>query len=343
MMNKELHFVGNGAFEIRNLNREFVLKTVDLLVKVDACGVCGSDFGYVAVSNHTKKNSIILGHEISGTVLKIGKSIKNFKEGDRVVVNPGLNCDNCEHCKKGNPNLCNNTEFYGYPPFKGGFQQYMVLPAKACYAIPDNLDSVTAIMVEPLAVSLHSLNLSKFKHGMDSLIIGAGGIGLTLLKLLKNYSSGKIIVSEPVEYRRNMAKEIGADVVVNPFEEDVTKVVMQNTSGNGLDRVFDASGDANVLPIAIKTSKTGAQIILIGIPKDDVVTFSHSEARKKGLTIKMERTINNTMIPAINILNKDASYSKFIKYTSTLDEMVEDFEKMKNYQMNSIKNVIVFN
>lgn len=342
MVNKELHLIGNEIFEVRITDKEFRIKHDELLVKVDACGVCGSDFSYVSLNEHSKENSIILGHEISGTVLKVGEGVKNFVVGSRVVVNPGLNCGECEHCKKGNPNLCSRTKFYGYPPFDGGFQKYIVLSEKICHAIPDNVDSVTAVMVEPLAVCLHSLNLSKFKHGMDVLIIGAGGIGLTLLKLLKGYSSGKIIVSEPNAYRRDMAKEFGADIVINPYEENLSEIVKQHTNGIGVDRVFEASGTENIMQTIIKTSKIGAQIILIGIPKEDIVTFSHSEARKKGLTIKMERTINNTIPQAIDILSKDSTYGKFINFTSTLDNMVNDFSNMKRYTINSIKNVVTF-
>ncbi len=342
MTNRELHFIDGKDFQLRINNKEFNLSNKEVLIQVKACGICGSDLSYVNSADKTKKSNIILGHEFVGIVLKIGHEVTNFKGGENVVINPGLNCGICEFCRSGNPNLCQNTKFYGYPPFDGGLQEYTIVHENNCYKLPDNINFKGAVMIEPLAVVLNAINLSKFKCGMDVLIIGAGAIGVCLIKLLKDMHCGKIFVSEPKAYRRKVAESLGADFVFDPIKDNISNIVLKYTEGRGVARVFEASGSDGAIQLAIDAAKIGAQLIIIGIAENDNIICSHSKMRKKGLTLKMVRTIRNTMLQAIDIISKDPGYESFVNFCCNLEELPQNIDEIKNRQTNSIKNAVIF-
>jgi L-iditol 2-dehydrogenase len=341
MMNRELHLIGKNEFEVRETESQFTVDENEVLIKIISCGICGTDLTYAYVSEHTPENSIVLGHEFCCVIEKVGSQVTALNIGDIVVADPGINCKTCEHCLNGNPNLCKNPKFFGYPPFNGGFQQRLVFPAEFSFKMSSNIDPITAVLIEPLAVCLHSLNLSKIKYGMDAVVFGAGPIGLILVKLLKTSGVSKIFVSEPIKKRRELAIEFGADFVIDPSKDDLVACVMNNTENNGVARVFEASGSNEAITATTKVAKSGGSIIMIGIPKNDDFNISHSEARKKGLTIKMERTINNTILTAIKLIEQGFDISKLITHKFSLDEAANSFKDIQNYKLDSIKCVVV--
>ncbi|MBE6051251.1 MAG: hypothetical protein E7214_11560 [Clostridium sp.] len=340
MKNTELHLIGKNKFEIRENEKNFEVSDKEVLIKVKACGVCGTDLTYAKVSNHDVNNSIVLGHEFVGVIEKAGKEVKNVSVGDKVVVDASVTCGKCEHCIKGEQNFCSNTKSYGYPPYDGGYQERIVFPADFCYKLNEKTDMVSAVMVEPLAVCLHAFNLSKFKLGMDVAILGAGPIGLSLIKLLRMSGANKIFVAEPVKERIEIAKELGADFVVNPYEEDFMEVVSKNTQGQGVDRVFEASGNDDSMAMTTKVAKSGAELVMIGIPKGNEFNISHPEARKKGVTIKMVRRLNHTIPLALKMIEDGFDVSKIVTHEFALKDMVEAFGLIQSYQDGIIKAAV---
>lgn len=343
MNNKELHLIGKNKFEVRESEKNFNVLENEVLIKVEACGVCGSDLTYAKVSNHSINNSAVLGHEFVGVIEKIGEKVRDLSVGDRVVVDASVSCGKCEYCLNGQPNFCNNIMAYGYPPYEGGFQERLVFPAKGCYKLNEKTDTMSAVMTEPLAVCLHSFNLSKFKLGMDAVVLGAGPIGLLIIKLLRMSGVNKIFVAEPVKERMNLAKEFGADFVVNPYEENFIDIVLKNTQAKGVDRIYEASGNDDAINIITKVTKSGAEVVMIGIPKGDEFNISHSEARKKGLVIKMVRRLSNTIPLAIKLIEDGFDVSQIVTHKFRIDEMVDEFNSIQTYKDGIVKAVVVMN
>lgn len=341
MKNKELHLIGKNQFELRESEKIFNVEADEVLIRIKACGVCGSDLTYTQVSNHSIQDSIILGHEFTGFIEEIGKNVTHLKEGDRITVDAAVNCGECEYCLTGNKNLCENTKFYGYPNYDGGFQERIVIPAKVCYKMSNNIDYVNGTLIEPLAVCLHSLNLSKFKIGMNVAIIGAGPIGLIMVKILRRTGANKIFVSEPQEARRNMAYKFGADIVVNPYENDFESIVKEQTNNKGVEFVFEASGAQDGMELITKLVKPGGKLIMIGMPQGDNFNISHSEARKKGITILMVRRLKNAMNLAMQILEQEMDISELITHKFYIDEFLDNYQDILNYNNGIIKAVMV--
>lgn len=341
MQNRKLKYIGNDRFDIELSNINENVKKDEVLLKILYCGICGSDLGYMLVSNHDRNNPIVLGHEMVGEIIKIGESITEFKVGDIVVANPGESCGKCEFCIEGKVNMCPNTKFTGFPPFDGFLQEYIHYPVKNLYKV--NIENVIyATLVEPLAVCLHSLELANFKFGMTAFIAGSGGIGSGLIYLLKKYGCYKVVVSEPNDYRRKIALKLGADFVVDPTNKS-SEEIFQEMKIHGIkevDRYFEASGNVEALKNSTRLTKIGGQVIVIGIPTNDEFCICHSEARKKALTFKMERTIKNNIPEAIKILENDDTLQLLINNYLTMDEFKESFKLIRQNKIDSTRIVV---
>ena len=189
----------------------------DVLIKVHACGICGTDMhifdgdeGAAATPSGT-----VLGHEFSGEILKVGRRVADFKAGDRVCVDPNKLCGKCRFCKGGIGHFCEHITGIG-TTVNGGFSEMCRVPESQCYKIPDSLSYEEAAMTEPVACCLHGIDLCNIRHGDTVAVIGAGMIGLIMTQLAKLAGACNIIVIEPVESKRVHAKKLGADIVLNP-------------------------------------------------------------------------------------------------------------------------------
>lgn len=207
----------------------------NIMIKITACGICMSDVkAYQEGQSHYCKPPIILGHEYVGTIVKISKKNEDFKNGDRVAVIHAVNCGYCSYCQRGLFELCENKQ----RPSNGGFAEYVSINEKftkiALLKIPDKLSTNEATFLEPIACCIESIEKCNIGLGEIIVIIGAGVMGLLLLQLSLLKGSSKVIVSEINEYRRNIAKSLGA-TVVNPEEIDLKKFITEETDYQGAD------------------------------------------------------------------------------------------------------------
>jgi len=207
----------------------------NIMIKIAVCGICMSDVkAFQEGQSHYCKPPIILGHEYVGTITKISMKSKDFKEGDRVAVIHAVNCGYCSYCQRGLFELCENKQRAS----NGGFAEYVSIKEKyakiALLKIPEKLSTNEATFLEPIACCIEALEKCKIKLGDTIVIIGAGVMGLLLLQLSLLKGASKVIVSEINEYRRNIAKSLGA-TVVNPEEIDLKKFVTKETCSEGVD------------------------------------------------------------------------------------------------------------
>lgn len=236
------------------------LQPDEVRVRVVASAVCGTDVHALEGGFPLFVPPRVMGHEFSGVVEEIGPAVTKVAVGDRVSVEPGMVCNSCWYCRNGQENLCLNRKLS-----PGAYSTHIVVPSRLLWKLPEGMSFETASMAEPVACAVHALDLAQMRSGSSVAVIGAGGIGLSLLQLSARSGAAITILSEPDARRRAMAKELGADVVIDPRVEDVNEAVRAATGGLGADVVFEAVGHPTTCEQAIQIAGKGARIILVGV------------------------------------------------------------------------------
>lgn len=240
----------------------------DLLIKVLAGSLCGSDVHYYEwlPGSQFLPVPINLGHEFSGEVAEAGTDVKNYKAGDRIVAFPSFPCMQCSICRTGRADLCRNRVTPGLTS-DGFFAEYGRLPVAAnIFKIPDNVSSEAAALVEPLSVCLNAVDVSGLKMGQKAAVLGPGPIGLMTMQLLKRGGASKVLLAGASSDKRRfeIALRLGADGIIDVEKEDLLST-SRKMAGGGLDLVFEATGNPKVIAQALDMIKPGGAVILIGI------------------------------------------------------------------------------
>lgn len=340
MKNSALYLIGKDKFEIRE-NPLAPLKSGEVLLRIKACGVCGTDLSYIGY-DHRPEDAKILGHEFVGIIEEVGEGVTSLALGDRVIGEASIFCGECDYCKAGNTHFCSNVKFLGYPPFAGGFQEYVIIPADFCFKIPDNMSFPAAVLVEPVAVCLHALNLAKFKLEMNVAVLGCGPLGLMMIKLLKLAGANSIFASDPVSERRNAATVFGADVVIDPHQVDFVEIIKHYTKDDGVHRVFEVSGKPAAIKSTTTLAKSGGELIMVGVDLSDTGSISFLEANAKGLSIKAVRRLKNTLHQAMNLVMKYPQLQDIITHKFTLEQAAQTIVDNRHYQNGVIKSMLIF-
>jgi len=234
----------------------------EVLIKVVNTGFCGSD--HSMIESGSLKDGTIIGHEVSGTVEDVGSAVRNVEMGSRIMIRPTY-CGKCSECRLGKPYLCQvDRRTIGLGDFPGGFAEYLKVDPRMLIPIPEGVDSQNGALAEAFAASLHGIRCSG-KEGGSALVIGGGSIGLALVRLLKIMGFGPIALSEPVEEKRTLAMDFGADTVVDPFNENLILRTMDETDGAGYDTVFECSGLGESVQMAINAAANGGTVCVVSI------------------------------------------------------------------------------
>jgi len=255
----------------------------EILVRVKAVSVCGSDVHGFDGSTGRRKPPIIMGHEAAGEVAAVGGGVKKFRVGDRITFDSTIYCGDCFYCRNGQVNLCDNRMVIGVSCDEyrrhGAFAEYVVVPERVCYHLPAGLGWEEAAMTEPAAVASHAFRITPIGLNENIAVVGAGLIGLLLLDVLKASVSGKIIALDTDPSRRETASLRGADAVFDPADGELNKKILDLTGGRGFDRTFEAVGVNASLRTAITITRKGGSVTLIGnmnptveLPMQSVVT-----------------------------------------------------------------------
>ena len=275
--------VWHGGAELR-LERMAVppLGPRDVLVEVALCGVCGTDVHILDGEFPMYKPPRVLGHEFSGTVRALGSAVTAVAVGDPVAVEPSVPCGACFFCYEGLPYMCaRRTSFHG------GFGEYTVAPEAALFPLPAGVSLAAAALSEPLSCCLHTINRAAIKPADRVAIVGAGIIGLLLLQLARRAGASRVMVSDPAAHRRETAKRLGADVVVDPTSEDIVAAGRDISGGYGVDVALEAVGSEQTVRDAIALPRRGGTVVVMGVasPKAEVAIKPY-ELFDRELTIR---------------------------------------------------------
>jgi 2-desacetyl-2-hydroxyethyl bacteriochlorophyllide A dehydrogenase len=236
----------------------------EVLIKVKTAAICGSDLHLFKGKHPSVSLPSAVGHELAGEIVKLGKDVSEFSEGDRVTVEPVINCGKCVYCQHGDYNLCKNISFQ-YRKGQGAFTEYFYAPKNRTYKIPDNLTFEEGTLIEPLSVALHAVKQSGIRVGQSSVIIGAGAIGLLVSMLLNNLTGIRPFVMDINQFRIQKASDLGAYGVLPHKDEGLEEIVMRHTAGLGVDHAFEAVGMEATLTQALQVIKKGGKVTLLGI------------------------------------------------------------------------------
>ncbi|HET6567388.1 MAG TPA: galactitol-1-phosphate 5-dehydrogenase [Rhodothermales bacterium] len=240
----------------------------DLLVRVQACGICGSDVhGYTGETGR-RIPPVIMGHEAAGIVEAVGADVRRFRVGDRVCFDSTVYCNRCEACRKGRYNHCARRQVLGVsvPAFRrdGAMAELVSVPWWIAAPIPETMSFVEASLLEPVSIGLHAVNRARVGGSDAVVIIGAGTIGLCVLQAVRLQSPRWIVVSDLNDARLALAMELGADVTINPGREDLSEIVRDVTEGQGADVTFEVVGFGKTVEQAVGIARTGGRVILVG-------------------------------------------------------------------------------
>ncbi|WP_020610735.1 zinc-dependent alcohol dehydrogenase [Sediminispirochaeta bajacaliforniensis] len=255
----------------------------DLIVKVKAAAICGSDVHGFDGSTGRRKPPVIMGHEASGEIVAIGNGVSGFAVGDRVTFDSTIYCSSCYYCRRGLVNLCDNRRVLGVSCEEyrqdGCFAEYVRIPNHIAYRLPEGLSFVDASLTEPAAVAAHAMSITPIELNDTMAVVGTGLIGLLLIQFLKAAASGRVIAIDTDEKRLATARSLGADMAINPASGTAADEIREITQGRGADRVFEAVGASAPIQTALEVVRKGGSVTLIGnvspkieLPLQSVVT-----------------------------------------------------------------------
>lgn len=333
--------IGKMGFEERPIPQP---KDDEVLVKLEYVGICGSDIHYYesgAIGDYVVKPPFVLGHEPGGTVVEVGKNVKHLKPGDRVALEPGKTCGHCEHCRKGEYNLCEDVIFFATPPVDGVFQEYVAHEADLCFKLPDNVSTLEGALIEPLAVGFHAANQGGAHAGQTALVFGAGCIGLMSMMALRAEGVQHVYVADIMQKRLDKALELGATAVINSKEKNLQEEIQRLTGGRGVDLCIEAAGTEITTRQAIDVTIKGGTIVLVGYSKTGELTLPVSKMLDKELTIKTVFRYRHIYPMAIEAVAAGVVNVKgVVTNTFDLDDIQRAMDLSVSDKANIVKSVV---
>lgn len=318
----------------------------EVLLEMGCVGICGSDVHYLVdgrIGDFILKKPMIIGHESSGTVAKLGKNVKNLKVGDRVAIEPGVPCRMCTYCKEGRYNLCKDIVFCATPPVHGSLRRFYKHAADFCFKLPDHVSLEEGALLEPLSVGVYACKRAGI--GIDSkvLIQGAGPIGLVTLLVAKAMGANKVVVADIVESRLNIAKKLGADstylVQKNRSEKDAVADIHTIFEGEP-NRAIDASGAQASIRLAILATKSGGVVVVVGMGSPDV-QIPLMNALTREIDIRgVFRYVNNYSDALKLVASGKIDVKPLITHNYKIEETKQAFETSRTGAGGAIKVMI---
>ena len=331
MKNRAFFLTAPKTLEMREIAMP-VPKAGEVMIKIGAVGVCGSDVHYYSrgrIGDFIVQYPYILGHECAGIVVELGEGVKNLKVGDRVALEPGIPCGKCQMCKTGHYNLCPDVKFFATPPVEGCLMEYVVYPEEYTFKLTDNMTLEQGALVEPMAIGMNAALTAKVKAGDCVLIMGAGCIGLVTMLAAKANGAAKIIVSDVLKLRLDTALRLGATAAINS-REDMYKEVMRLTNGEGPDVVIDCAGFSET----VKSTKDSLKEHRSAIKDEATIASLSSKKQTKARSEKINkiRKKQDEKMQKVSLGLTDSS----IHYAAKLPNMYSDMSAVGNKNVNPL-------
>ncbi|MEA4955447.1 MAG: NAD(P)-dependent alcohol dehydrogenase [Pseudoflavonifractor sp.] len=342
-MNRAAYMTGLNRLEMREVPMP-IIDPGQVLVKLEYVGICGSDVHYYEhgrIGDFIVEGDFILGHECAGEVVEIGENVTTLQVGDKVALEPGQTCGECEYCKTGRYNLCEKVEFLATPPYDGCFENYIAYPENMAFKLPDNITTKEGALIEPLAVGLEAASVAKIGLGTSVVIIGSGCIGLTTLLAAKASGATDVTVIDMIDVRLKKAMELGATRVVNAATQDVINEVNKATDGKGADVVIETAGAVKTTQETVDLVKRGGTVLIVGMAPQDKFEFNFAKLMGKVAEIKTIFRYKNMYPKAINAVSTGLiDISKIVTHEFNFDDITHAFDVNIHEKSSVVKAII---
>jgi len=304
-------------------------------VRIEAVGICGSDLHHFSdghIGGIPTQYPLVMGHEPAGRVVKAGPGVTGWAPGDAAALEPSQFCYHCEFCRKARYNLCSNLQFLSAAPYPGFFRDYVNLPAHNLMPVPPGTSLEEATLFEPLAIALHSLKPAAPQIGETAAVFGAGPIGLLTVFVLKLTGVGRVWAIEPVAARRELARQMGADAVLDPAAVDPVRQVRTDTGGRGVDLVLDCAAKGDTMNQSVRVAASGGRLVLTGIPSGSHHSLDIDTLRLEELTLFNVRRSNDESPAALELIGQHrARLAPLLTHRFALEDIQPAFEMLERY------------
>ena len=299
---KAVKIVKPNDLQIIDMEKPVLDEKNNVLVKIRAAGICGSDVGIYHGKNAAATYPRVIGHEMVGDVVEVGENATKFKVGDRVIIDQVTACGHCYACRKGRPTVCANLKVRGVH-IDGGYREFMAVPESDCYRLPDSLSYEDAVMIEPTTIAVQACSRAQIEFEDNVLIIGAGALGNSILRIARLYHPQNIIVADIEDGKLEEALKRGATYVVNSRTEDLVERVHEITDGYGPTVVIDAACFKGSFLTACRCAGNAGRVITMGfsVDPDDINQFVITS---KELDVRGSRLQNRRFQTVIDLVEK---------------------------------------
>ena len=336
---KALVYTASRRLEIQELPIP-AIKDDEVLVRIRAVGVCGSDVHGFLGKSKKRVPPLVLGHEFAGQVAATGSSVVAFKAGDSVAVYPLIACGHCRYCKAGRENICPERKVYGLD-FHGGLAEYVAAPQHLLFPLPAGMSFLEGSLVEPLANTVHVMERCQGVADQVGLILGAGPIGLFCFWTARQFGASKLAIVDLNSYRLSVAESLGADLTIHGKKQDVLSTILDWTNGQGVDFCIDAVGNPICRQNSIACTATGGTVVWIGTEED----YSPVDARSvitREIQIRGTYSYSKTNFAhAMSMLAQKQLPYQSLTFEAGLDDGQKVFEELSSGSSSIMKAIFV--
>jgi L-iditol 2-dehydrogenase len=329
---KALELVGPSLFEL--VDKDVPQPAAnEVLIRVKACGICGSDIHGANGSSGRRIPPIVMGHEAAGEIATVGESVSSYAEGDRVTFDSMVYCGDCHYCNLGRTNLCETRQVMGVScdEFRrhGAYAEYVCVPERIVCPLPEGLSFDHAAFTEPVGVAVHAVNRANVSPGDSAIVVGAGLIGLLVVQALKNAGCSTIIALDLVPQRLDLATKLGATHAMLATQENVVSEIHELTDGRGANHSFEVVGATKPVELAIDGLRRGGTCVLVGNLAAEV-TFPLQKVVTRELNVVGTCGINDEVPECVELIaSGKINVEPLISARSSLDEAADWFAKLE--------------
>ena len=341
---KAAFLTGLRGMEIRETPDPQIAAPDDVLLRIDAVGVCGSDVHYYtagAIGSQKIEYPWTVGHECAAMVLQVGDAVGELASGQRVAIDPLKTCGTCDQCLSGRSHTCRNQAFLACPgQLPGALAEYAVMPAECCFPVPDSMSDDEVTIAEPLSIGLYACGLAPDGPPKRAAILGAGPIGLSVLLCLKAAGVEEIFVTDLLPERLKTASAMGADWTGCHPSQDVVSEILARAE-LGVDCAFECAGQQETLDQCVELLRPGGTMLTIGIPELERVSFNPDVMRRKEIRLQNVRRQNGCVQGAIDLISSGkVDVTPMVTHHFGLAESRDAFEMVADYRDGVIKAIV---
>ena len=341
---KAVVLAGIGKVEVRDVPMPRPVRDDEVLVKMGAVGICGSDIHYYRdgrIGDQVVVHPAVIGHEGAGVIESLGPAAGGLKPGDRVAIDPAVVCGRCDQCLDYRPNTCRDLLFLGTPgQLPGCLSEYLVMPARNCLPLPESMSLEDGVLVEPLSIALHSFKILGGRAPEKTGILGSGPIGLSVLLAARALAPGPVYMTDKIDGRVEAARRAGASWAGNPDRDDVVAEIASREP-RLLDAVFECTGDPAALDQAVDLLAPGGRLVIVGIPAAPRLSIDIHALRRKEITVFNVRRQRYCFSEAVDFIAGGAADPRFmLTHRFDIDQAPAAFDLTAGYRDGVIKTIV---